>query len=218
MSTQAALEVEHVLVAAGRLPVVEDLDLRAAGVETGPGGWIPTDSYQRTNVASVLAIGDVTGGPLLAHVASREGIVAVEKLAELTPRPLSVYRVPFVVYTDPEIACVGLTEEQALGRGYQVEIGRFSFANNGRAVAQGKGRGLVKVVAEARFGQLLGVHMVGPNVSELVAEAVLAIETEASLGEFTSVVRAHPTLSEAIMEAGLAAAGRALHSVGGWSR
>jgi len=208
---ESKIVVEYALVGTGRGPLTEGLNLEAAGVATDPKGWITTDEYQRTNVPSVLAIGDVTGRALLAHVASRQGIVAVERLAGLSPEPVWDERIPSITYTDPEAASVGLTEAQARERDPNVQVGRFVFTANGRAVAQGKEQGLVKVVADSRFGRVLGVHIVGDHVGEMLAEAVLALELEATLDEFTSVMRAHPTLSEAVGEAGLAAQGRALH-------
>lgn len=207
----STVNAEYVLIGAGRGPLTEGLDVEAAGVAVDDKGWITTDGYQRTNVPSVLAIGDVTGKVLLAHVASRQGIVAVEKLAGLAPEPVRTERIPTVTYTDPEVASVGLTEAEARQRDAQAKVGRFVFAANGRALAQGVEGGLVKVVADSRYGTVLGVHMVGPHVGELLAEAVLALELEATLDEFTSVIRSHPSLSEAVGEAGLAALGRALH-------
>jgi len=205
------VEAEYVLVAAGRAPLTDGLGLEAVGVHTDAGGWITTDEYQRTNVPSVLAVGDVTGGPLLAHVAYRQGIVAVEKLAGLSPLPVRHGRVPSVTYTDPEVAGVGLSEAQARAAGMSVLVGRFPLSANGRAAAQGVEHGLVKVVADARFGRVLGVHIVGPQAGELLAEAVLALELEVTLDELVSVMRAHPSLSEAVGEAALAAQSRALH-------
>ncbi len=210
---QATLEVDVVLVAAGRAPLTDGLNLENAGVAVAERGWITADQAGRTNVPSVLAIGDVTGRALLAHVASRQGVVAVETLAGHSPAPVRDDRIPSVTYTDPEVASVGLTEDAAHDLGLQVEVGRFPFSASGRAVAAGTEAGLVKVVAEARFGRVLGVHMVGPHVGELLAEAVLALELEATLDEMTSVIRAHPTLSEAVGEASLAALGMALHTV-----
>lgn len=207
----STVNAEYVLIGAGRGPLTDGLDLAAAGVATDAKGWITTDEYQRTNVPSVLAIGDVTGKALLAHVASRQGIVAVEKLAGLAPEPMRVDRIPAVTYTDPEVASVGLTEDEARQKDPQAKVGRFVFAANGRALAQGVEGGLVKVVADSRYGTVLGVHMAGPHVGELLAEAVLALELETTLDEFTSVIRSHPSLSEAVGEAGLAAQGRALH-------
>jgi dihydrolipoamide dehydrogenase len=205
------ITVEYVLVGAGRGPLTDGLNLEATGVSTDSKGWITTDEYQRTNVPSILAIGDVTGRALLAHVASRQGIVAVERLAGLAPEPVWEERIPSITYTDPEVASVGLTEAQAREQDPGAQVGRFVFSANGRAVAQGVEHGLVKVVADSRFGRVLGVHMVGDHVGEMIAEAVLALELETTLDEFTSVMRAHPTLSEAVGEAGLAAQGRALH-------
>ncbi len=207
----STIRTEYVLIAAGRGPLTDGLALEQAGVATDTKGWIITDDFQRTNMPSVLAIGDVTGKALLAHVASRQGIVAVEKLAGLSPQPVREDRVPAVTYTDPEVAGVGLTEEEARQKDPGVLVGRFVFAANGRALAQGVEGGLVKVVAEPKYGRVLGVHMAGPHVGELLAEAVLALELEATLDEFTSVIRSHPSLSEAVGEAGLAAQGRALH-------
>ncbi|MHB0978832.1 MAG: dihydrolipoyl dehydrogenase [Thermoleophilia bacterium] len=210
---QARLETDVVLVAAGRAPLTDGLSLENAGVAVAERGWITADHAGRTNVPSVLAIGDVTGRALLAHVASRQGVVAVETLAGHSPAPVRDDRIPSVTYTDPEVASVGLTEDAARDLGLQVEVGRFPFSASGRAVAAGTETGLVKVVAESRFGRVLGVHMVGPHVGELLAEAVLALELEATLDEMTSVIRAHPTLSEAVGEASLAALGMALHTV-----
>ena len=208
----STVSAEYVLIGAGRGPLTHGLDLEAAGVKTDAKGWITTDDFQRTNIPSVLAIGDVTGRALLAHVASRQGIVAVEKLAGLSPEPVRLGRVPSVTYTDPEVASVGLTEAQAKEKDAGAKVGRFAFAANGRALAQGIEGGLVKVVADSKYGTILGVHMVGPHVGEMLAEAVLALELESTLDEFTSVIRAHPSLSEAVGEAGLSALGRALHS------
>ena len=159
----------------------------------------------------MLAIGDVTGRALLAHVASRQGIVAVEGLAGLSPEPLHDDRIPSITYTDPEAASVGLTEAEAREKEPGALTGKFVFTANGRALAQGAEQGLAKVVAEPRHGRVLGVHLVGAHVGEMLAEAVLALELEATLDELGSVVRAHPTLSEALGEAALAAQGRALH-------
>lgn len=202
---------EYVLVAAGRGPLVEELALEAAGVRTSAQGWMITDDFQRTNVRSILAIGDVTGQALLAHVASRQGIVAVEKLAGLSPEPVRDDRIPAVTYTDPEVASVGLTEKQARERDASALVGRFPLVASGRAVAQGTKNGLVKVVADSRYGRIQGVHIMAPHAGELLAEAVLALELEATLDELVSVIRSHPTLSEAVGEACLAARGQALH-------
>ncbi len=209
--SESVVKAEYVLIGAGRGPLTDGLNLEAAGVQTDAKGWITTDEYQCTNVPSVLAIGDVTGKALLAHVASHQGVIAVEKLAGLAPEPVHDDRIPSITYTDPEVASVGLTEEQARALDPAAAVGQFVFSANGRAVAQGTDQGLVKVVADSHFGRVLGVHMVGAHVGELLAEAVLALELEATLDELTSVMRSHPTLSEAVGEACLAAQGRALH-------
>jgi len=209
---ERTVSAEYVLVGAGRGPVTEGLALDRAGITTDDRGWITTDEFGRTSAAHHFAIGDVTGVALLAHVASRQGIVVVEKLAGLSAQAVRADRIPAVTYTDPEVASVGLTEAQAREHDAEVQVGKYRFASNGRALAQGSERGFVKVVADSRLGRILGVHMVGPHVGELLAEAVLALELECTLDEFTSVIRAHPTLSEAMGEAGLAAQGRALHS------
>jgi dihydrolipoamide dehydrogenase len=207
----STLQTEYVLIGAGRGPMTGGLGLETAGVRTDAKGWIPTDDYQRTNVPSVLAIGDVTGRALLAHVASRQGIVAVERLAGLLPQPVRDDRIPAITYTDPEVASVGLTEAEARQKEPGALVGTFAFTANGRALAQGSEHGLVKVVAEPRHGRVLGVHLVGAHAGEMLAEAVLALELEATLDELSSVIRAHPTLSEAVGEAALAAQGRSLH-------
>jgi dihydrolipoamide dehydrogenase len=200
--------VDKVLVGAGRKPLTDGLNLDAAGVETNARGCINVDDWGQTNVDSVLAIGDVTGQALLAHVASRQGVVAVEALAGLDPQPVRPECIPSVTYTDPEVASVGLTEAAALDLNKAVSTGVFRFSANGRAVAQGVEVGLVKAVADAGSGRMLGMHMVGPHAGELLGEAVLALEMEMTLGEFASVIRAHPTLSEALGDAALAALGR----------
>jgi dihydrolipoyl dehydrogenase len=148
---------------------------------------------------------------LLAHVATHQGVLAVEKLAGLSPQPLRRDRIPAVTYTDPEIASVGLTEAEARAQHGDVLVGRFPLSANGRAVAQGDEHGLMKIVADRRRGQVLGVHMAGPHAGEMLGEAVLALELEATLDELGSMIRSHPTLTEAVGEAALAAEGRALN-------
>jgi dihydrolipoamide dehydrogenase len=208
MTTQRA---QYVLIGAGRGPVTDGLRLDAAGVQLDGKGWIPTDEYQSTNVPSVLAIGDVTGRALLAHVASRQGVVAVENLAGLSPTPVHPDRIPAVTFTDPEVATVGLTEAEARASDPAVLVGRFVFSANGRAVAQGEERGFVKVVAESHLGRVLGVHIIGSHAGELLPEAVMALELESTLDELGSVIRSHPTMAEAVGEAALDALGRPLN-------
>jgi dihydrolipoamide dehydrogenase len=205
------LQADHLLVTVGRVPLTEGLDLERAGVPLDEAGAIPVDGAFRSPVASVLAIGDVTGGAMLAHAAMRQGTVAVERLAGLNPAPVRDDRFPQVVFTDPEVVSIGLTEAQARAQGLEVKTGSFPLAANGRATIYGAESGLVKVVSDRRYGRVLGVHMAGSHLGELTAEAVLALELEATLDELAGVVRTHPSLSEAVGEAAMAVEGLALH-------
>lgn len=208
----ATLRADLVVVAVGRVPLTVDLGLEATGVLTGADGSIIVDEAYVSSVSSILAVGDAVGGAvMLADRAARQGIVAVEALAGLAPRPVRDDRVPQVVFTDPEVASVGLTEAKARRAGHAVITGMFPLAASGRAVLSGTERGLVKVVAEEGSGRLLGVHMAGTHLGELLAEGVLALELGATLDDLASVVRTHPTLSEALGEAALTAYGGALH-------
>jgi dihydrolipoamide dehydrogenase len=207
-SGAVTVEAEKVLLAVGRRPNVEDAGLDAAGVALGKTG-VGVDDHMRTSVPHIFAVGDVTGGLLLAHVASQEGVVAAEN-ALGHERTMRYDAVPSCVFSWPEVATVGLSEEQAAEKGYQVRVGRFPFRANGKALAHGDYEGLVKIVAEAEYGQVLGVHIVGPHASDLIQEATMALTLEATLDEFEATVHPHPTLSEALAEAALAAQGRAL--------
>ena len=206
---EVQIEADRILVAVGRRPNVEDLGLEAAGVRFDKTG-IPVDVQMRTGVPGVYAIGDVTGGALLAHVAMREGEVAVENTMgqAVTFDPKTI---PWCVYTDPEVASVGLTEAQACEEGYDVRVGRFPLNANGKALTYGKPDGFVKVVSEARFGEVLGLHIVGPHASELIHEGGLALALEATLDELVTTIHGHPTLGEAVHEAVLEVQGRAFH-------
>ena len=206
------LEAEAVLVAAGRAPNVEGLGLEDAGVRYGRGG-IAVDDHMQTNVPGVYAVGDVVGGMMLAHVAMHEGTVAAEN-ALGHERRMDDRAVPSCIFTEPEVASVGLSEEAAREAGYEVQVGKFPFANNGKAVSAGEVEGFVKVVASQRFGEVLGLHVVGPHASDLVLEGTLALVLEATLDELEACIHPHPTLGEAVAEAVLAARGRALHSLG----
>jgi dihydrolipoamide dehydrogenase len=202
-------EVDRVLVAVGRRPNVEDLGLDAVGVELEKSG-VRVDEHMRTTTPHIFAVGDVTGGVLLAHVALEEGIVASEN-ALGSERAMRYDAVPSCVFSWPEVATVGLSEDQAAQNGHEVRVGRFPFRANGKALASGDYEGLVKVVAEAEYGQVLGVHVVGPHASDLIQEATMALTLEATLDEFEATIHPHPTLTEAFAEAALAAQGRALH-------
>lgn len=204
------IEAEKVLSAIGRSPNVEGIGLEVLGLKPTRKG-IQVDNHMRTAVPHVYAIGDVAAeGLKLAHVASHQGIVAVEDA--LGHHAVMDYTAtPSCIFSLPEAASVGLSEEQAREQGYEVQVGLFGLANNGKCVAMGETEGFVKVVAEARHGAILGLHVVGPHASDLVLEGTLAIALEATLDEIDRTIHPHPTLGEAIAEAALAARGRALH-------
>ncbi len=206
---EVGVEADRVLVAVGRRPNVEDLSLKAVGVRFDKAG-ISVDAQMQTNVPGIAAVGDVTGGPLLAHVAMRGGEVAVEN-ALGHRATLDLKTVPWCVYSDPEVASVGLTEAQAREAGYVVRVGRFPLNASGKALTYGETDGFVKVVSEARFGEVLGLHVVAPHASDLIHEGGLALALEATLDELVTTVHGHPTLSEAVREAALEVGGEALH-------
>jgi dihydrolipoamide dehydrogenase len=201
----------HVIIAIGIAPNTENLGLKALGVETDR-GHIKTDEWGRTNVPGLWAIGDVTGAPWLAHKASHEGIVAVEKIAEQPhAHPMDKSNIPGCTYSRPQIASVGLTEAKAKEAGYAVKVGKFPFIGNGKAIALGEAEGLVKTVFDAKTGALLGAHMVGAEVTELIQGYVIARQCEATEAELMATIFPHPTLSEMMHESVLDAYGRALH-------
>ena len=204
-----AVDADQVLLAVGRSPYTEGLGAEAAGVKLER-GRVVVDDHLRSTAQGVWAIGDVIGGIMLAHVASYEGICAVENIAGHARVP-DYHAAPNCVYTDPEIAHVGLGEKEAKERGVQVKVGRFPFAASGRALTLGQSEGFVKVVADASSGVILGVHIIGPRATDLVAEATLAVQNGLTLEELDLTIHAHPTLPESIMEAALAAQGRAIH-------
>jgi dihydrolipoamide dehydrogenase len=201
-------DVDKVLVSVGRRANVEDLGLEPIGVKIDRG--IVVNERMETNVPGLYAIGDVTGKWWLAHVASSEGVVAAENACGRTAR-MDYKAVPSCVFTHPEVASVGLTEAQAREQGYDVLVGRFPFLASGRALAYGDRTGWVKIVGEAKYGEVLGLHIVGPHASDLILEGGMALSLEATLEEIEATIHAHPTLGEAIAEAALAAQGRALH-------
>lgn len=208
--TEQTLKVEKVLVATGRRPITRNIGLDRAGVEVSPKGFIPVKPNRETNVPGVYAIGDITGPPLLAHKAMKEGIVAAEAIAGF-PSAFDVQSIPGVVYTDPEVAWAGLTEEEARKQGYEVAIGTFPFAASGRALSMSKTEGMVKLIGEAKTDRLLGVHIIGPNASEFMGEASLALEMGATVSDVGFAIHPHPTLSEAIMEAAERLHKKAIH-------
>ncbi len=208
------IECDVVLSTVGRQPLSGELRLERAGVRADERGFIAVDERQRTSVPGIYAIGDVAGPPLLAHKASHEALAAAAALAGTASarRPRCV---PAVVFTDPEIASVGLTEAQARAQGIEVVAGKFPFAASGRALTMNQGDGFAKVVAEKGSGRVLGAHVVGPNASEIIGEMGLAVELGATLEDVAGTVHAHPTLPETLMEAAEAALGRAIHLLGG---
>ena len=205
-----AMEADLILVAVGRRAFADSLGLEAAGVATDERGRIPVDANFRTNIPGVYAIGDVIAGPMLAHKAEEEGVACVELIAGKAGH-VSYETIPAVVYTHPEFASVGITSEQATAQGIAVNVGMFPFAANGRAKTMGETEGAVKILADARTDRVLGVHIVGPEASALIAEAAVAMELGASAEDLARSVHAHPTLPEAVKEAALAVDGRALH-------
>lgn len=200
---------QYVLLAAGRVPNTAGLGLENLGVKMNKRG-IVVDSHMQTSVPGVYAIGDVVGAPLLAHVASAEGVIAAQN-ALGQERKIDYRVVPGCIFTRPEIASVGLTERVAREQGYRVKIGKFPFTASGKALAAGHTDGFVKIVAEEKYGEILGMHIIGAGASDLIGEAVMAIKLEATLDEVAGAIHPHPTLTEATMEAALAGLGRALH-------
>jgi len=201
-----------VLVAVGRRPVTDGLALENAGVETDDRGFIETDDRTRTAVEHVHAVGDVAGDPLLAHAASKEGIVAAEVIAGESAS-LDHRAVPAAVFTDPEIGTVGMTEADAEAAGFEVAVGEMPFHASGRALTTGHTDGFVRLVADAADGTVLGGQIVGPEASELIAEVGLAVELGATLEDVAATVHTHPTLAEAVMEAAENAQGQAIHTL-----
>ena len=205
-----ALECEKVLVAIGVQANIEDLGLEKVGVATDR-GFIQIDEHMSTNVPGVYAIGDVTGKLLLAHVASAQGVMAVETIAGMEPQPLDYVAMPRATYCLPQVASFGLTERQAVEQGYTVKVGKFPFQASGKAVAIGETTGLVKLVVDEKYGELLGAHLIGPEVTEMLAELSIAKLLEGTALELGWMVHSHPTLSETIKEAALAVDGRSIH-------
>ena len=205
-----SIEADIVLSAAGMVTNLEGIGLEEAGVKHDKGKVLVDDFYQ-TNVAGVYAIGDIVKGPALAHVASAEGIICVEKIAGHHPQPLNYANIPGCTYCSPEISSVGMTEEAAKAAGYEVKVGKFPFSASGKASAAGAKEGFVKVIYDAKYGEWLGAHMIGANVTEMIAEVVVARNLETTGHEILKSVHPHPTMSEAIMEATAAAYGEVIH-------
>ncbi len=207
---EITIESDIVLSAAGIQSNIEGIGLEEVGIATDK-GKILVDKYYQTNVPGYYAIGDVVPGQALAHVASAEGIICVEKIAGHHPQPLNYGNIPGCTYCTPEIASVGLTEKAAKEKGYEIKVGKFPFSASGKAKAAGAPEGFVKVIFDAKYGEWLGCHMIGANVTEMIAEAVVARNLETTGMEVLKSVHPHPTMSEAIMEATAAAYGEVIH-------
>jgi dihydrolipoamide dehydrogenase len=203
-------EAEIVLSAVGITPNLENIGIEELGIELEK-GKIKVDEFYRTNIEGVYAIGDIVHGPALAHVASAEGITCVEKIAGHHPKPVDYKNIPGCVYTSPEVASVGMTEKAAREAGYEVKIGKFPYTASGKASAAGTNDGFVKLIFEAKYGELLGAHLIGANVTEMIAELVVARALETTGIEIIKSIHPHPTMAEAIMEAAAAAYGEVIH-------
>ncbi|MCT4645319.1 MAG: dihydrolipoyl dehydrogenase [Carboxylicivirga sp.] len=203
-------EADIVLSAVGITPNLENLGLEEAGVQIEH-GRVKVDDFYQTTVAGVYAIGDIVPGQALAHVASAEGIICVEKIAGHTPEPLDYGNIPGCTYTSPEVASVGMTEKAAKDAGYELKVGKFPFSASGKASAAGHKDGFVKLIFDAKYGELLGAHLIGANVTEMIAELVTARKLETTGHEIIKAVHPHPTMSEAVMEAAAAAYDEVIH-------
>ncbi len=206
-------EFECVLVAVGRKPVTGALNLAAASLATDERGFIAVDQQLRTKVSQIFAVGDVTGQPLLAHRAMKQGVIAAEVIAGDTSAAFDPIAIPNCVYTDPEVATVGLSEEDAKAAGYEVRIGTFPLAASGRARTMNESDGLIKLVGDAKSDLLLGMHIVAPQAESLIGEGVIALEMGATMEDIGLSIHPHPTLTEGIMDAAEAAHGKAIHIV-----
>jgi dihydrolipoamide dehydrogenase len=204
-------EFEMALVAVGRRPVTDALNLAAAGLKTNEKGFIDVDVQRKTSVNGIYAIGDVTGAPQLAHKAMKEGVVAAEVIAGDKSAAFDPVAIPNCVYTDPEVATVGLSEEEAKAAGHEVRIGKFPLLASGRARTMNETDGLIKLVGDAKSDLLLGMHIVGPQAESLIGEGVIALEMGATIEDIGLSIHPHPTLTEAIMDAAEAAHGKAIH-------
>jgi dihydrolipoamide dehydrogenase len=206
------LEVEKVLVAAGRAPNVEDIGLKEAGVKLTDRGFIQINERMETSAKGIYAIGDVAGPPMLAHKGSREGVVVAEVLAGAHTHGINYGNIPNATYCHPEVASIGLTEQQCKEKKLDYKVGKFAFSNNGRARTSGETDGFVKIIRDAKYGEILGAHIVGAHATELIHELTVARENEFTVEEVDLAIHAHPTLSEAVAEAALDSLGKMLHA------
>ncbi len=206
-------DFECVLVAVGRRPVTDGLNIEAAGLKTNERGFIDVDAQRRTSVSNVFAIGDITGAPMLAHKGMKEGVIAAEVIGGDKSAAFDPVAIPNCVYTDPEVATVGLSEEEAKAKGYEVRIGKFPLAASGRARTMNESDGMIKLVGDAKSDLLLGMHIVAPQAESLIGEGVIALEMGATLEDIGLSIHPHPTFAESIMEAAELMHGRAIHVV-----
>ena len=204
------IETDILLMAVGRKPVTDGLGLEGLGVEMN-GPWIKINEWCESSVPGLFAIGDVAGQPMLAHKGSHEGIVAAERIGGVAHHPMRYDNIPSVGYCHPEVASIGLTEDEAKEAGHEIKVGKYPLTSHGRALSAGHNEGFVKIIAEARYGEILGVHMIGYNVSELIGEAGMARALESTVEEIAAHAHAHPSMAEAVMEAALAVMDRAIH-------
>lgn len=203
-------EADVVLSAVGVTPNLENIGIEDLGIEIEK-GKVKVDDFYKTNIEGIYAIGDIVHGPALAHVASAEGIACVEKIAGLNPDPVNYKNIPACTYTSPEVASVGLTETAAKEAGFEIKVGKFPFTASGKASAAGEKDGFVKLIFDEKYGELLGAHLIGANVTEMIAELVVAKKLETTGHELIKSIHPHPTMSEAIMEAAAAAYGEVIH-------
>jgi dihydrolipoamide dehydrogenase len=203
-------EAEIVLSAVGITPNLENIGIEKLKIALEK-DKVKVDEFYRTNVKGIYAIGDIVGGPALAHVASAEGITCVEMIAGKNPEPLNYGNMPGCTYTSPEIASVGMTEKAAREAGYELKVGKFPYTASGKASAAGHKDGFIKLIFDAKYGELLGAHLIGDNVTEIIAELVMARKLETTGHEIIKGVHPHPTMSEAVMEAAAAAYGEVIH-------
>jgi dihydrolipoamide dehydrogenase len=206
------LEVEKVLIAAGRAPNVEDIGLKEQGVQLNERGFIKIDAKMATSAAGIFAIGDVAGPPMLAHKGQREGVTVAEVLAGKHTHGVNYGNIPSATYCHPEVASIGLTEQQCKDKKLDYKVGRFPFSANGRARTSGETEGFVKIIRDAKYGEILGAHIIGAHATELIHELAVARENEFTVEEVDLAIHAHPTLAEAVAEAALDSMGMMIHA------
>jgi len=206
------LEVEKVLVAAGRAPNIEEIGLKEQGVQLTDKGFIKINERMETSTKGIYAIGDVAGPPMLAHKGSREGVVVAELLAGQNAHPLNYGNIPNATYCHPEVASIGYTEQQCKDKKLDYKVGRFPFSASGRARTSGETEGFVKIIRDAKYGEILGAHIIGSHATELLHEIAVARENEFTVEEIDLAIHAHPTLAEAVAEACLDSLGKVIHT------